>query len=986
MLAALRAQTRAPDIVVAVDTASVDGSVELLTQQLDTRCVRTADRERGFGDAVTHALAGLDAAAADGWIWLLHDDCAPAPDALERLLDEAMTERAGEPPVAVVGPKVREWPSLRRLLEVGVSLSGTGARETGLEPGEPDQGQRDDARQVLAVGTAGCLVRRSAWDELDGLDQRLPLYGDDIDLGWRVTRAGWQVRVAPAAVVFHAEASARDLRTRGAVTGRPRREQRTAALFVLLANCRGRALPVQYVRLLAGSLLRAAALLAVKAPTEAWDEFAAAALVLGRPWGLVPARRARRATAQSPPSVVRRLLPPAAQPYRNGAAAVAEVVAGLVVRPRRSTGPRSWIAARPWAALALALVVVSLLAARALLTGGELQGGALLPAPDAAGDWWASYIAGWHPVGTGSTEPAPPYALLLAAGGLLTFGDAGATLSLLLLGAPVLAALGAHRLSRRAGAGPVAAGWAGAAYGALPLATGAVAQGRLGTVVATVVAPLLASAVLSLVAADTAATGPARVERWVRRSRAGLMAAVLVAFAPVAWPLLVLIALLVIVLGALRAMLRQPDPPLAQVVLSAVAVTAVPWLLGPWWLAARVSDPRLWWWEAGLPDAGVGGLDPGSLQLALGMPGGPGGVPAWLGAGVLLAAAVALTRPSRRGPVLVAWSVGALGLLLAALGVSADAGADPAGGLTTIWVGFPLVVWWGALLVAAAVGSRDLRPLLAGQSFGWRQVAVTAVAVLALLSPLATLAWAAADGTDPPLRRGAPVAVPAYMSDDARSGRHESTAMLVATGDTISTTVVRDDGWRTGEEPMRAAVAAPALTGALSGLLATPTPADLRVVSAFGIGYLYLPGPVDADLASALDAVAGLERAGAPDGDRAWRLADPTGTVRVDGRGTALTSGRDIGGPPWTATPPRLRAKVSIAAVPDPAWGAEWSGRQLSAAEPAEGDVVQTFTGEAIGGALEVTYDDPRGRWVAAQLGGLLALMLLAAPTRRSRL
>ena len=283
VLEALAAQTRDPDVLVAVDTASTDDSVALLTAALGADSVFAADRDTGFGGAVGHALDRLadhnSPPPEGGWIWLLHDDCAPAPDALERLLHEATGPGAG-PEIAVVGPKVREWPSLRRLVEVGVTIAGTGARETGLEPGEPDQGQRDDPRQVLAVGTAGALVRRSTWSALGGLAPQLPLFGDDLDLGWRVARAGSQVRVAPAAMVFHAEAATRDLRTPGALTGSARRGQRSAALFVLLANCRGAVLPVQYVRLLLGSVLRAVGLLLLKAPREAWDEIVAAVSVL----------------------------------------------------------------------------------------------------------------------------------------------------------------------------------------------------------------------------------------------------------------------------------------------------------------------------------------------------------------------------------------------------------------------------------------------------------------------------------------------------------------------------------------------------------------------------------------------------------------------------------------------------------------------------------------------------------------------------------
>ena len=76
------------------------------------------------------------------WVWLLHDDASPHPEALLALLAGA----AEDPEADVLGPMLREWPSLRAVLELGVTLSGTGRRETGLERGEYDQGQYAEVR------------------------------------------------------------------------------------------------------------------------------------------------------------------------------------------------------------------------------------------------------------------------------------------------------------------------------------------------------------------------------------------------------------------------------------------------------------------------------------------------------------------------------------------------------------------------------------------------------------------------------------------------------------------------------------------------------------------------------------------------------------------------------------------------------------------------------------------------------------------------
>src|SRR5215207_3294124 len=146
--------------------------------------------------AVALAMSALaEHGLATEWIWLLHDDSNPAPDALEQLLRAA----SARPEADFLGPKLREWPSLKRLLEVGVTISGTGRRETGLEPGEYDQGQHDQVREVLAVNSAGLLVRRTALEELGGFDPQLPMFGNDIDLGWRAAAAGRTTLVVPQA-------------------------------------------------------------------------------------------------------------------------------------------------------------------------------------------------------------------------------------------------------------------------------------------------------------------------------------------------------------------------------------------------------------------------------------------------------------------------------------------------------------------------------------------------------------------------------------------------------------------------------------------------------------------------------------------------------------------------------------------------------------------------------------------------------------------
>jgi glycosyltransferase involved in cell wall biosynthesis len=115
LVAAVTAQDRPPDVVVAADTGSTDDSAGRLVDWLGQDAVASCDRDAGFGSAVAAALQARPAASADpDWLWLLHDDCVPEPGALAALLAEV----ARDPSVGIAGPKVRALGADAGLLSV----------------------------------------------------------------------------------------------------------------------------------------------------------------------------------------------------------------------------------------------------------------------------------------------------------------------------------------------------------------------------------------------------------------------------------------------------------------------------------------------------------------------------------------------------------------------------------------------------------------------------------------------------------------------------------------------------------------------------------------------------------------------------------------------------------------------------------------------------------------------------------------------------
>ena len=518
--------------------------------------------------------------------------------------------------------------------------------------------------------------------------------------------------------------------------------------------------------------------------------------------------------------------------------------------------------------------------------------------------------------------------------------------------------------------------WLAVAYGLLPVLTGAVAQGRLGTVAATILAPLAARSAAGLFGRGRRG-GDGLDPRWRAAFGTGLWLAAVMALVPLSYPIAVA-SIGCVALGLVRS-LRG----LAQVF---TAVALPPLLLLPW-TVTLVAEPAHWLAEAGLPDPVGAGVAAQGLELALGRPGGPGGAPVWIGAAVLAGALVALTRRSRRVPVSAAWAVGLMGLA-AAIGVSGMVGRLPQlpDGFVA-WPGFAVVVVQGAALVAAAIAADGAVAALAGGSFGWRQPVVALVALAVGVVPLLGLPWWLVDGGEGgSLHRDPPVALPAYLVAAQLSPTRERTLVIDTADETlVSYQLVRDDGMRTGDD----AVAPPPrdtakLDRLVARILSAPTAGDVDALADYAVANVVLSEPADPRVARRLDALPSLVRTSAgADQALGWRLAAPTGRARLlpggDGRadGIVLRSGSSTVAATLPAGP-RSRT-VALAETADPRWRATLDGAPLARSRtPGWGE---RFVAGRDGGELRVGYHSgSRCDWLLGQLAAIALALFLAAP------
>ncbi|GAB1820373.1 glycosyltransferase [Herbidospora sp. RD11066] len=850
-LRAVLAQTRPIDRGVGVDNGSRDGSGGLLGEAFGKHSVVHMPRSTGFAEAVDEVVRRLPTTPGETeWLWVIHDDCAPDTRALEILLHAADEY----PETGILGPKLRDWLDRKLLLEVGVTVARSGRRETGLEAREYDQGQHDaeprGVRDVLAVSTAGMLIRRDVWDEVGGLDPRLPLFRDDLDFCWRARAAGHRVLAVTGAVAWHAEASSKRRRRIAASDDHPRRLARRYSLFVMMANLPFWTMLWSLFRNTIGSLIRTFLFLVAKQPAHAVDELAAISSLLLHPLRLRRARKARKAS-RAGYALVKPMFSPPSLAFRRAWEMVQNQLAGggpmdsagrhhAVQLPGAEEGDellndddgflrRAF--ASPGVRLFVLLTAVALVAERDLLSGGMLGGGALVPVAGGASDLWALYTGEW----------APPYVAVLAVLSTIAFGKTWLAVSILLLGCVPLSGLSAYLATRSFVGYRPARVWLAATYALLPVATGVVASGRIGSAVVFILLPVYAS-LATKVLADT--HKPARRAAW----GLGLLLAVGTAFAPILYVFVAVLGLLAAVsFGGVRR-------GVGGNLLISLGVPLI--LLGPW-LATIVEDPVRILREAGLPMTSAPTLAPEAL-LTLN-PGGPGSPPIWVTAGLLAVALGALLLRRHQFIVAVGWGVAIVGVLAATV-VSR---------LST-WPGVPLAFAATGLLVSTALAAHRVAEFR--KAGGLRRVGAALIVLVAFATPVAAATLWIMDRADQPLRRDVRSPLPAIAAAYSKPG--EGT-LLIRTADTgLSYTVLHGRTPVIGESE-RAAYGSE-FTDAVAGLASGRGGTDATRLAARGIAFVSVPGPIDPSIRRALDSDPAVARVTLTDRAGLWRM---TGTV-----------------------------------------------------------------------------------------------------------
>ncbi|MFH1852489.1 MAG: glycosyltransferase [Candidatus Neomarinimicrobiota bacterium] len=193
--------------IIVTENNSFDGTADFLKKNYPDVSLITNAVNAGFGRAVNQAARR----AAGNYFLILNPDTIIQESTIAVLVDYLETN----PTVGMIGPKIltadgslqpackRSFPSLGVALPKALGLNrlfprSQWANRYNLTYLDPDQVHRVDA-----ISGSCMFIRADLFRTLDGFDERFFMFGEDLDLCYRVNEAGYEVHYVPATQIIH---------------------------------------------------------------------------------------------------------------------------------------------------------------------------------------------------------------------------------------------------------------------------------------------------------------------------------------------------------------------------------------------------------------------------------------------------------------------------------------------------------------------------------------------------------------------------------------------------------------------------------------------------------------------------------------------------------------------------------------------------------------------------------------------------------------
>ena len=192
---------------IVVDNHSTDGSVPFLRSNFPEITIIENKKNTGFGHANNQAMK----ICRGRYILLINPDSIVQHDTLHKMLEFFEHYRdCGMAGCKVLNPDASLQLACRRGFPTPLAALG---KFTGLSHFFPKSKvwgrynltylDPDETNEVEAISGSFMMLRRNVLDEVGSFDEDFFLYGEDLDLCYRVRQAGWKIYYYPGTSIVH---------------------------------------------------------------------------------------------------------------------------------------------------------------------------------------------------------------------------------------------------------------------------------------------------------------------------------------------------------------------------------------------------------------------------------------------------------------------------------------------------------------------------------------------------------------------------------------------------------------------------------------------------------------------------------------------------------------------------------------------------------------------------------------------------------------
>ena len=200
-LSSVHASTYQNKKIIVADNASTDDSIQYLQKHFPEVKIIINSINEGYAKGYNLALKQI---TADYFV-LLNSDVEVTPGWIEPIVDLMEKDKM----IGACQPKLLDEKN-KKYFEYAGACGGwidtfgyPFARGRVLEKMEEDKGQYNKAVPCFWASGAAMFVRAGLFNSLGGLDEYFFAHQEEIDLCWRMQRAGYKIYVEPASVVYH---------------------------------------------------------------------------------------------------------------------------------------------------------------------------------------------------------------------------------------------------------------------------------------------------------------------------------------------------------------------------------------------------------------------------------------------------------------------------------------------------------------------------------------------------------------------------------------------------------------------------------------------------------------------------------------------------------------------------------------------------------------------------------------------------------------